>query len=96
VRATLLPVLEVARRDKLIGKSEEAKVVVAATKESRPFLEKHLAMLPELFKVSQVELGDGAEHRVMKAEGNKCPRCWLYKHEVGKQELCNRCTEAVA
>ena len=23
----------------------------------------HLALLPELFKVSQVELGDGAEHQ---------------------------------
>ncbi len=93
VREGVLPVLEVARRDKLIGKSEEAKVVLAV-KDQRAFLEKHLAVLPELFKVSQVELGDGPEHKVTKAEGNKCPRCWLFKPEVGAQQLCNRCTEA--
>ncbi|MBK7857572.1 MAG: isoleucine--tRNA ligase [Archangiaceae bacterium] len=92
VRETVLPVLEVARRDKLIGKSEDAKVVLAA--KDRAFFEKHLAVLPELFKVSQVELSDAAEHQVVKADGNKCPRCWLYKLEVGKQELCNRCVEA--
>ena len=57
-------------------------------------LEKHLGALPELFKVSQVELSDAAEHQVKKADGNKCPRCWTYKPEVGKQELCNRCVEA--
>jgi isoleucyl-tRNA synthetase len=61
VREEVLPVLEVARRDKLIGKSLEAKVVVAA-KGQRPFLEKHLAELPELFIASQVELSDAGEH----------------------------------
>jgi len=95
VRESVLPPLEVARRDKLIGKSEEAKLVLAV-KDQRAFLEKHLALLPELFKVSQVELGDGPEHVVKKAEGEKCPRCWLFKPEVGSQELCNRCTEAVS
>jgi isoleucyl-tRNA synthetase len=95
VRAQVLPVLEVARRDKLIGKSLEAKVVVA-TKGARPFLEKHLAELPELLIVSQVELSDAAEHQVKAADGAKCPRCWRSEPEVGKQELCNRCVEAVS
>jgi isoleucyl-tRNA synthetase len=97
VRADVLPVLEVARRDKLIGKSLEAKVVVA-TKGQRPLLEKHLDLLPELFIVSQVELSDGPEHQVKPADGEKCPRCWRSVSEVGagKQELCNRCVEALA
>jgi isoleucyl-tRNA synthetase len=95
VRAQVLPVLEVARRDKLIGKSLEAKVVVA-TKGARPFLEKHLAELPELLIVSQVELSDAAEHQVKAADGAKCPRCWRSEPEVGAQELCNRCVEAVS
>jgi isoleucyl-tRNA synthetase len=97
VRAQVLPVLEVARRDKLIGKSLEAKVVVA-TKGQRPLLEKHLELLPELFIVSQVELSDAAEHQVKPADGEKCPRCWRSVSEVGagKQELCNRCVEALS
>jgi isoleucyl-tRNA synthetase len=93
VRAGVLPVLEVARRDKLIGKSLEAKVVLAP-KGQAEFLKANLDVLPELLIVSQVELGDGPEHRVVKADGNRCPRCWTYKPEVGSQELCHRCVEA--
>ncbi len=95
VRAQVLAVLEVARRDKLIGKSTEAKVIVAV-KDQGPLLKKHLSELPELFIVSQVELSDGPEHKVVKADGNRCPRCWTYKPEVGAQELCNRCGDALS
>jgi isoleucyl-tRNA synthetase len=91
-RATVLPVLEAARRDKLIGKSEEAEVTMA----SSPLLAKYAGELAELFKVSQVHLGAaGSETKVAHATGNKCPRCWAYRAEVGAQELCARCTEAV-
>ena len=36
---------------------------------------------------------------VMKADGDKCPRCWVYSTEIGKDvnhpSLCPKCTEAV-
>ena len=91
-RAGVLPLLEVARRDKLIGKSEEAQVTMAKT----ALLSKYGSELAELFKVSQVHLVDGAvETKVTLANGNKCPRCWAFRAEVGAQELCARCTDAL-
>lgn len=89
-RATVLPVLEVARRDKLIGKSEEAQLTMAST----PLLTKYAGELAELFKVSAVHLTGSGEPVVAHASGNKCPRCWAYRAEVGAQELCSRCAEA--
>ena len=60
-------------------------------------LSKYASELAELFKVSQVHLVDGAaETQVSLASGNKCPRCWAFRAEVGAQELCVRCTDAVS
>jgi isoleucyl-tRNA synthetase len=107
VRAGVLPLYEAARRDKLIGKSLEAKVTLTATGASAALLEKWKAELPELFIASQVVLSPTASEKaqavtpevkalVERASGNKCPRCWTYKPEVGAQELCARCTDAVS
>jgi isoleucyl-tRNA synthetase len=113
VRAAVLPLLEGARRDKLIGKSLEARVVLSATGAAREFLEKNAAELPELFIVSQVDFAAAGEKsqllnlaphfeansvkaEVLAAHGTRCPRCWKYRQEVGQQELCNDCTDAVA
>ena len=107
VRAAMLPLLEAARRDKLIGKSEEAQLAVTATGATLALLQKYSVDLAELFKVSQVHLVaaagekavvamEGVKAEVTQATGNKCPRCWAYRAEVGAQELCNRCSEAVS
>ncbi|HEY1086442.1 MAG TPA: isoleucine--tRNA ligase, partial [Archangium sp.] len=107
VRAALLPLLETARRDKLIGKSEEAQLAVSVTGATKALLQKYAADLGELFKVSAVQLVDAASPKAVKvseevtgevlaASGNKCPRCWTYRPEVGAQELCARCTDAVS
>ena len=59
-------------------------------------LAKYAGELAELFKVSEVHLVDAqVETKVTHASGNKCPRCWAFRAEVGAQELCARCTEAV-
>ena len=58
VRSQVLGHLEAARRNKLIGASLEAKVVLAATGEAQAFLKQHLAELPSIFIVSQVELAE--------------------------------------
>jgi len=98
VRSKVLPLLEKARQEKLIGKSLEAQVFVSASGATKTLLQKYGADLPEFFIVSQVHLGEAAEFtaRVEKASGNKCPRCWQYKPEVGAKELCDRCSDAVS
>ena len=107
VRSSVLPLLENARRDKLIGKSEEAQVTLCATGAVGALLTKYATELAELFKVSQVHLVatgsekaaqvmEGVKAEVAQATGSKCPRCWTYRPEVGAQELCHRCTEAVS
>ncbi|MFZ5438370.1 MAG: isoleucine--tRNA ligase [Myxococcota bacterium] len=96
VRAEVLPALEVARREKRIGKSLEAQVTVSATGATLELLRRHHDVLPELFIVSQVTVREGTEPpKVELAAGHKCPRCWAWRPEVGAQELCARCTEAV-
>ncbi len=105
VRALVMPLLEAARRDKVIGKSEEAQVALTATGPLKDFLVANKAELPGLLKVSQIELPATASVKavfvsgelhaeVLPATGNRCPRCWTYAAEVGAQELCNRCVEA--
>ncbi|MGO8968784.1 MAG: isoleucine--tRNA ligase [Myxococcaceae bacterium] len=98
IRSVVQKQLEAARRDKLIGASLEAKVLLQAEAADREFLERHLAELPGLFIVSQVELplaatpgmqrvGGGSHFEslgveVRPADGAKCPRCWTYTPEV--------------
>ncbi|MET0400812.1 MAG: class I tRNA ligase family protein, partial [Cystobacter sp.] len=60
VRSAVQGLLEAARRDKMIGASLEARVVLSASGGTRAFLQAHAAELPALLIVSQVELADGA------------------------------------
>ncbi len=98
IRSVVQKQLETARQDKLIGASLEAKVLLHAEEADREFLQRHLAELPGLFIVSQVELVQsptagmqrvsGTSHfealgvEVRPADGSKCPRCWTYAVEV--------------
>jgi isoleucyl-tRNA synthetase len=98
VRSAVQKQLEVARRDKRIGASLEAKVVLHATDGLHNLLTRQLAELPGLFIVSQVELAEAPTERmqlvsgvsgaealgieVRPADGAKCPRCWTYALEV--------------
>lgn len=82
--------IEEARAAKLVGKSLDAKVVLPG--DSAEFKSLNLE---ELFIVSQVEWGAGAEIAVARADGAKCPRCWRWQTDVGSNaaspELCGRC-----
>ncbi|MBX5480582.1 MAG: isoleucine--tRNA ligase [Myxococcaceae bacterium] len=60
VRSAVQTLLEAARRDKLIGASLEARLVLHATGEAKTFLTQHAKDLPSYFIVSQVELVDAA------------------------------------
>ena len=113
VRGAVQKQLEVARRDKVIGASLEARVVLSCQGQGRALLNSYLAELPGLLIVSQVMLADepgtqsvaapgvltggGTLHvEILPAEGQKCPRCWTYAVEVGRDgPVCHKCREAL-
>lgn len=115
IRSEVQKLLEVARRDKLIGSSLEARVVLAAMGAERKLLQRAAAELPALFIVSQVELLESPSATlqplkvstpsgtielyaaVRRALGQKCPRCWTYAEEVGRDdEICAKCGAALS
>ncbi len=99
LRSEVLGALETARRDKIIGKPLDAKVILTGEGE------KLLADLPpvslaEIFIVSKVDLKEGsASIAVEPCEDPKCQRCWMRSPTVGRDpdhpELCHRCADVV-
>ena len=107
VRVMVQAALEDQRRDKVIGSSLEADVLIQANPERYKLLELYVKDLPAVFIVSRVELRE--VHNlplkpdfvaiVSKAKSKKCERCWNYREAVGEDAthpaLCDRCVEAV-
>jgi isoleucyl-tRNA synthetase len=111
VRETVLGEIEPLRKNKQIGSSLQAKVVISATKAELPLLEQYAKQLPMLFIVSEVEVRPApddveahaeAKPRVTieRAGGVKCERCWRYVPKVSTDPdlagLCERCQDAIA
>ena len=105
VRETVNAGLEQKRKDKLIGNSLGAKVIIDAGGSIGVLLDQHRAYLPMLFIVSEVELRRGtadgpARFVAERAAGVKCQRCWRYvpavSAEPGREGLCERCLDALA
>jgi isoleucyl-tRNA synthetase len=98
-------VLEEKRNEKLIGKSLEASVTISvADEKAYATLSEATQLLAEVLIVSEVrvekaESGETA-YVVARAEGEKCDRCWMYLHSVGKNAahptLCARCAKVVS
>jgi isoleucyl-tRNA synthetase len=107
VRDEALKALEIARQEKIIGRSEDATITVHAPEATGKLLERYRDDLRFLLIVSGVEIvssepGNGnAPLRVtaMKAPGEKCERCWFYSTHVGEDEryptVCERCSKAL-
>jgi len=103
-RDSLLPKLEAQRQAKVIGKSLEAKVRLYA--EHTLFSEwtddkELLEAFRELCNVSQIEITkDRESESVVRADGQKCERCWHWEIDVGSHRehptLCARCVAAIA
>jgi isoleucyl-tRNA synthetase len=101
VRRVVQAALEKTRRDKVIGSSLEAKVILQATEPNFTLVKRYLVDLPALFIVSCVEVEriagvDGKDHElshaslglvihIVKAEGAKCGRCWNIRNDVGAE-----------
>ena len=87
VRDEVLARIEPLRKDKQIGSSLQAKVVLSASGADMELLKTHEAQLPMLFIVSEVEIsGTGRRRRsrspIDRASGVKCERCWRYVSKV--------------
>jgi len=111
LRERVLAEIEPLRKDKHIGSSLQARVLLSATPRTLAFLEAYTRDLPMLFIVSDVQLTvappdvevhEEADPRITieRAGGMKCERCWRYvpviSQEPASAGLCDRCQEALA
>ena len=113
LRQEVSKALEEARAAKLIGSSLEAKVLVQAPEEIAGAL-LHMEDPEGFFIVSQLEVKEtgatpedtdgeqalsGVDITVLRAEGDKCPRCWVWSIEIGSDidfpEVCPRCARVL-
>jgi isoleucyl-tRNA synthetase len=106
VRETVNAALEEKRKDKMIGNSLSARVVITAQGPVGRLLESHQHHLPTLFNVSDVGLhvaeaggADTVQVVVEKAPGVKCARCWRFVPGVRSEPewagICDRCRDAL-
>ncbi len=111
LRRVVTGALEIARRDKVIGASLEARPVLFVGPEDESLLSgldmgeiaitsgvvvSTHAPPKDAFRLPDVADAAVAFHH---AEGDKCARCWMILPEVGRHthfpDLCNRCADAV-
>jgi len=111
LRDDVLKALEVARADKIIGKSLNAHVVCYVDEAHFAGIDLGSTTLEQLFIVSKVDIRPSAEApteamqlehatvQIQKAQGETCERCWNISREVGTisehPTLCLRCTDVV-
>lgn len=106
VRDDVYKALEMARNEKVIGKSLDAKVYI--TQPAGFNLDDIRGNLAQFFIVSQVEvvetLTDGTAYdvvtvKVEHADGERCDRCWNYSTAEtlvnGEDDICPRCRAVV-
>ena len=105
LREQVLAEIEPLReKDKRIGSSLQAKVILSVPAGELAFLQAQALELPTLFIVSDVELRpSGSDERsvvIERAGGVKCERCWRYVPSVSTDPawagLCDRCQDALA
>ncbi len=95
--------IEIARENKLIGNSLEARLSLYVQDDLYDLLKKYTTELPDLFIVSEVVLESVPNEEmtvdVEKAVGEKCQRCWNFSSYVGKSQefplFCKRCEDVV-
>jgi isoleucyl-tRNA synthetase len=103
VRDEALKSLEEARKEKLIGKALDARLVLEVPEAEGEVLGRYRGSLKELLNVSQVEVLIGPSPRIiastLPADGKKCERCWNYSVHVGEDwrwpTVCERCSAAL-
>lgn len=111
VRSAVTKTLEGLRSAGTIGHSLEADVTLAPTAAVAAVLQPRAALLAEIFIVSKVRLvsegaldapvlAPGVAVSAKRVEGEKCPRCWNYRDDAGRDpevpSLCGRCVGVLA
>ena len=98
--------LELARAEKVIGHSLNAKVTLFADEKEYDFLKENQEQLMTVFIISDLQIEKKPENqkekiaiKVEPAEGAKCERCWKYSTTVGDDKenptICHRCSVAI-
>jgi isoleucyl-tRNA synthetase len=104
VREEVQRALEVARKEKTIGSSQEAAVELLAPGSEYEFLAARQQELETICIVSALSVRRGETDtrlsvRVARVGGRKCPRCWNYRESVGAStahpDLCARCADVL-
>ncbi len=105
MRETVTKAIEERRREGVIGSSLEAKVTFRVSDpETAKFISDTLALWPQALIISSCSLERvqgtaGLEVKVEHADGTKCPRCWQWKPDVGRDPghpgVCSRCAGAL-
>ena len=93
--------LELARAEKTIGNSLDAKVTIYAEGEEYKFLKENEELIKLVLIVSGLEIQENNRKqeeklgvKVEHATGEKCERCWMYNDHL-KDGLCPRCKEVL-
>ena len=98
--------LELARADKIIGHSLNAKITLYANDKDYEFIKNNLEILKTVFIVSDLQVEENLRKekekigiKVEMAEGEKCERCWMYSTTVGEDKenptICHRCSQVI-
>lgn len=104
VREDVNKVIEEKRNQKIIGKSLEACVIIHCSDDiSAEKFDQFRSELIETLIVSDINIvrdrENGTEYEVVKAEGEKCERCWSYSKTVGSDpdhpDICSRCAAVI-
>lgn len=111
VRDAVKKALEIARNEKVIRASLDAKVQLFCDGELYEFIKSVEQELPVVFIVSQLEVIKGGTGSfvsddvpglsvtVQAAQGEKCARCWTYSSTVGSSvthpEICAHCASVL-
>ncbi|MCP5101837.1 MAG: class I tRNA ligase family protein, partial [bacterium] len=109
LRDRFLKEIEEARNAKLIGDSMEADLLLEfpgngeSADNMYALIDQNIELFKEILVVSDIQLkksvSEGDSIKVVKSEGNKCPRCWnRFKQDTSGNEypeLCPRCSDVV-
>ncbi len=104
IRGIVTKALEEARKERVIGLSLDAQVILHIPEKLFSFFECYERDLKSIFIVSSVTLRQAKDEKevraeVLPAEGKKCERCWNRDVSVGQhpehQTICGRCVEAI-
>jgi isoleucyl-tRNA synthetase len=93
-RERVTEAIEPLRREKVIGSSNEAKILYPDL--ALDLTQESLADLSEIYIVSEVAPGAAEGIEVTRTDRRKCGRCWRHLPEVSEDgDLCGRCDEVV-